>query len=219
MVVATLHHFDATSTSTTTNTTTNTNNDGMDVDVDNDNNEQNEIIITSVEALGFAPKQVNPNWVASGGSDGTLKVWDLTHGVGQCRQICRVAGPSSESNDNDNDDPNPSFVSTGGITHLTWHPTHPIIFVSYADGVVRLWDARDGTIVHSLTGGGGGTSASTDNQINDFATTFRGVDTTNSGGMADVVTANDDGTVKVYQVDVQAVLMEAVAAKTVRMPI
>eukprot|EP00555_Chaetoceros_dichaeta_P010560 CAMPEP_0198255222 /NCGR_PEP_ID=MMETSP1447-20131203/5386_1 /TAXON_ID=420782 /ORGANISM="Chaetoceros dichaeta, Strain CCMP1751" /LENGTH=524 /DNA_ID=CAMNT_0043941541 /DNA_START=58 /DNA_END=1632 /DNA_ORIENTATION=+ len=186
-LVATLNHFDVSQTATNNNNHTNSTftDDGMDVDND-------EIIITSVEALGFATKEVNANWVASGGSDGILKVWDLTNGVGQCRQTCTV--PSAHTD------------SSGGITHLTWHPTMPIIFVSYADGIVRLWDARDGTIVHSLSGG----TPSADNQINDFATEFRGLEN-GSAGVADVVTANDDGMVKVYSVDVQAVLLEAAA--------
>lgn len=188
-LVATLNHFDAPQNSTNANanaTNASGGGDGMDVDED----KEEDILITSVEALGFATKEVNSNWVATGGSDGILKIWDLTHGVGQCRQICKLTSGSS-----------------GGVTHLNWHPTMPIVFVSYADGVVRLWDARDGTMVYSLTGGG----SNGDNQINDFATEFGGLE--NGGGTADVVTANDDGTVKVYKVDVRAVLLAA-AAKT-----
>jgi len=178
-IVATLQHFDA---------VVNSNlgsggGHGMEVD------DEEDIIVTSVEAVGFATKEVNSNWVATGGSDGVMKVWDLTHGVGQCRQICKL---SSEHD------------LCGGIIHLNWHPTMPLILVSYADGIVRLWDARDGTLLYSLSGG----SSTTENQINDFAAEFVGVEN-GAGGTAHIATANDDGTIKVYNVDVQSVLMEA----------
>merc|ERR1711976_443964 len=42
----------------------------------------------SVEAVGFSPSQ--PNWCATGGVDGKLKIWDLTRD-GQCRQVCAPA--------------------------------------------------------------------------------------------------------------------------------
>lgn len=181
-VVATLQHFDVPPNANTGSG----GGDGMEVD------EEDDIIITSVEAVGFATKEVNSNWVATGGSDGILKIWDLTHGVGQCRQICKLSSEDSPC---------------GGITNLNWHPTMPLIFVSYADGIVRLWDARDGALLHSLSGG----NSKEDNQINDFATQFRGTGNGN-GGSADLITANDDGTVKIYKVDVQSMLMAATNA-------
>jgi WD40 repeat protein len=164
-VVATLRHFDT-------------------ITAGNSGNE--ETTITSVEALGFASKAVNPNWVATGGSDGTLKIWDLTHNGGQCRQTCDVKDETDSS------------VSTGGITRISWHPSQPLIFASYTDGAVRLWDARNGQLVHCLTGG------KQDNQINDISVEVFG--TEQGPGSAITITANDDGSVNVFSVDVAAVL-------------
>jgi len=188
-VVATLKHFDA---PLDTNANSAAKAGGAGDTMETDDNE--EPLITSVEAVGFATKEVNPNWVATGGSDGVMKVWDLTNGLGQCRQVCKV--PSTNENG--------SSAACGGITHLNWHQTMPILFVAYADGIVRLWDARNGALVHSLSGG----NSTGDNQVNDLATEL--VDVKNGvGGIVDVVTANDDGTVKVYKVDIESVLMAA----------
>jgi ribosome assembly protein SQT1 len=166
-LVGTLRHFDA-------------NSNGKA------NADSEQMVITSVEAVGFASKTVNPNWVATGGSDGILKIWDLTT-EGQCRQTCSIKDEGS--------------VSTGGVTKIFWHPTQPIIFVSYTDGAVRLWDARTGKVVHTLTGG------KQDNQINDIAVEVFGTD--QGPGSAIVITAHDDGTAKVFKVDVAAVLSQS----------
>lgn len=216
-VIATLPHSDGVRPPAPTNTNnTNNGNDGMDLDDRMDEEDGNT---TSVEAVGFAPHDVNPNWAATGGSDGVLKVWDLTHGVAQCRQICKLLPPPttpSSSDENEKHNPNNtnhygSYSSGGGgggggITKLVWHPTIPLIFVAYTDGIVRLWDARNGRLVHSLTGGGNSSIDNDDNQINDFSVRFVDVGS-GSAGSAVVVTANDNGTVKVFKVDVQAVLM------------
>lgn len=144
------------------------------------NAEDDEMMITSVESVGFASKLVNPNWVATGGSDGVLKIWDLTI-EGQCRQSCSV--PDS---------------STGGVTKIFWHPTQPIFFASYTDGAVRIWDARSGELLQTLTNG------KFDNQINDISVEVFGTD--QGPGNAIVITANDDGNCKVFNVDVNAAM-------------
>jgi len=177
-VVAVLPHFDTSGIVTQ-----------GEADVMKTDEEEDIVMMTSVEAVGFATKEVNCNWVATGGSNGILKVWDVTHGVGQCRHICKL--------------PSENESSCGGITRLVWHPTMPVIFVSHADGIVRLWDARDGTLVHSLSGG----SSTEDNQqINDFAAGFTSSD---NGTSTAIVTAHDDGTVKVFKVDVPIALSAA----------
>ncbi len=169
-VVATLRHSDVSQSGAL----------GMEMDDD-------EIMTTSVEAVGFAPKDVNSNWVATGGSDGRLKIWDLTFDGGQCRQICEVKDGQ-----------------TGGVTRLKWHPKMPIIIASYSDAAVRLWDARNGTLVHTLTGGNSGE----DNQANDISVEFFNTEN-GGGGSAVIVTANDDGNAKVYNVDIGAVAAQA----------
>merc|ERR1712007_68061 len=117
-----------------------------------------------------------------GGSDGTLKIWDLTHNGGQIRQACAVKGEPNSNSD--------SAISTGGITRICWHPTQPLLFASYTDGAVRLWDARNGQLLHCLTGG------TQDNQINDISVEIFGTD--QGPGSAIVVTATDDGCINVF---------------------
>lgn len=93
--------------------------------------EEEQSSALSVEATGFAP--CNPNWFATGGVDGVLKIWDLANGA-QCRQTCR---PEARNE---------------GITRLHWHPSLPLCFTAGTAGVIRLWDARNGTLLSTLTG-------------------------------------------------------------------
>ena len=184
-LVSTLRHFDPSS-FTSPSTSTLANNNKMDVDEGNEGEDEEDMYMTSVEAVKFAPKIVNHNWVATGGSDGLIKIWDLTHDC-YCRQTCKVVSSSNGS-------------SSGGVTRLVWHSTLPLIFASYADGAVRLWDARNGQLLHTMTGGG---DASGENQINDISVQFIGGNDVSS---AVVVTAVDDGTVKIFDVDVHQIL-------------
>lgn len=136
----------------------------------------------SVEAVGFASAVVNPNWVATGGVDGVLKIWDLTNDGGQCRQVCRHASDDT---------------SAGGITRLVWHPTMPLIFTSSSDGTVCVWDARNGSCIKTLTG-------HTD-MINDLAVSF--IDPEKEGGTAVIVSGSDDKTVRVYELVIKDALL------------
>ena len=170
-LVGTLRHFDTVASSNA-----------------NANADDAKMTMSSVEAVGFASKVVNSNWVATGGSDGILKIWDLTT-EGQCRQSCAIKDESGSSS------------STGGVTNIFWHPTQPIIFVSYTDGAVRLWDARTGNLIHTLTGG------KQDNQINDISVEVFGTD--QGPGNAIVITANDDGNAKIFNVDVASIMIQA----------
>eukprot|EP00554_Chaetoceros_debilis_P000770 CAMPEP_0194091744 /NCGR_PEP_ID=MMETSP0149-20130528/44273_1 /TAXON_ID=122233 /ORGANISM="Chaetoceros debilis, Strain MM31A-1" /LENGTH=501 /DNA_ID=CAMNT_0038776445 /DNA_START=59 /DNA_END=1564 /DNA_ORIENTATION=- len=181
-VVAKLSHFDQVPTNSTTA----------------GNGDDEEVFLTSVEAVGFASKAVNPNWAATGGSDGKLKIWDLTHGDGgQCRQTCAVKIEDSSDASNNASSAGP----TGGITRIIWHPTQAILFVSYTDGAVRIWDARNGNMLHTLTGGSTKQDAQ---QINDMSVEVFG--TEQGPGTAVIIAANDDGSVKIYNVDVAAIL-------------
>lgn len=138
----------------------------------NDEDEEMEYPM-SVEAVGFSPSQ--PNWCATGGVDGKLKIWDLARD-GQCRQVC--APPDSEVVDS--------------ITRISWHPTLPFVFAATINGSVRVWDARNGTLLHTLTGG------STADQINDMDVQFL------PDGSAVVVAASDDNAVRVFELNVNA---------------
>ena len=132
----------------------------------------------SVEAVGFAPKAVNPNWVATGGMDGVLKIWDLTND-GQCRQVCQPIGENQ------------------GITRLRWHASMPIVFTATTSGAIHIWDARNGAHLHSLTG----------NQtvVNDMDVKFPA-----DGRAVVVVSAGDDNSIRIFEVDVVALLASPV---------
>eukprot|EP00541_Cyclophora_tenuis_P006596 CAMPEP_0116543984 /NCGR_PEP_ID=MMETSP0397-20121206/1866_1 /TAXON_ID=216820 /ORGANISM="Cyclophora tenuis, Strain ECT3854" /LENGTH=250 /DNA_ID=CAMNT_0004068147 /DNA_START=70 /DNA_END=825 /DNA_ORIENTATION=- len=116
-VVATLHHYE----------------------VPNQAGEEQMDLPTSIEAVGFAAS--NPNWCATGGADGAIKVWDLANRA-QCRQVCRpeAAQDGQEAG------------ATVGITRLRWHDSAPVLVSSMVDGSVQIWDARNGQRVKLLTG-------------------------------------------------------------------
>jgi len=142
----------------------------------------------TVETVKFAPKAINSLWVATGGSDGRIKLWDLTHGDNcQCRLICQL----------ESHDINVRQENTRTVTRLVWHPYLPLILASYSDGIVRFWDVRNGTVIYCLTGG---EYERTDCQINDMFVGFQ-----ESGSKSVVVTGNDKGVAKVYQVDVRSI--------------
>lgn len=85
---------------------------------------------TSVEAVAFC--RSNPNWCATGGVDGVLKVWDLANHA-QCRHTCRTD-------------------EVGGITRLEWHPNLALVVCCYTHGAVRVWDARNGRLLDTARG-------------------------------------------------------------------
>ena len=148
----------------------------------------------SVEAVGFASPAVNPNWCATGGVDGILKIWDLTNG--HCRQICSYGNTVAATTPEGTTGTTPSSssragVGTGGITRLQWHPTLPLVYTASSDGTIRIWDARNGNLVTALTG-------HTD-MINDLS-----VQTIENGDKAVVVSGSDDSTVRIFDVDIAA---------------
>jgi ribosome assembly protein SQT1 len=134
----------------------------------------------SVEAVGFCPAQ--PNWCATGGVDGCLKIWDLAID-GQCRQVCTPEGEGTDS-----------------ITRLKWHSKLPIVFTTTISGKVRMWDARNGCLLHTLTG-------HTD-VINDMDIQFL------DNGTAVIVSAGDDKSVRVFELDVNTIIQQATTAST-----
>ena len=155
-VVASLRHFD------------------QPVNVMNSSDEDEEMEVPmSVEAVGFSPN--NPNWCATGGVDGLLKIWDLARD-GQCRHTCKT----EEENE--------------GITRLRWHPTLPLIFVATGRGRIYIWDARNGCLLHTLTGH--------TNIVNEIDLHFM------QDGNAVVVSGGDDKTIRVFEVDVGSILKQ-----------
>eukprot|EP00559_Dactyliosolen_fragilissimus_P008030 CAMPEP_0184870004 /NCGR_PEP_ID=MMETSP0580-20130426/36134_1 /TAXON_ID=1118495 /ORGANISM="Dactyliosolen fragilissimus" /LENGTH=528 /DNA_ID=CAMNT_0027371871 /DNA_START=42 /DNA_END=1625 /DNA_ORIENTATION=- len=203
-LVATLRHFDALAPGTTSQPPRN----GMGLENSDDMSEGDPMtLMISVESVKFAPKAINPNWVATGGIDGRVKIWDLSHGDGgQSRQVCYIRNQMEEEGLTSS---TPDSNCAGGVTKLLWHPTLPLVFASYTDGVVRLWDARDGNLVHSLTGGAINQEFS---QINDLSVEYVTNEMENSD-IAIVVTAIDDGTSKIYKINIQELMENAAKTK------
>jgi len=158
-VVASLRHFEPPASST----------NGME--------EDEQELPMSVEAVGFSPAQ--PNWCATGGVDGVLKIWDLANGA-QCRQTCQSKPEESEQLEQQS--------SSGGITRLRWHPSLPLVFTATFSGNVQLWDARDGRLLRTITG-------HTD-VINDMTIQFT------DSNKAIIVTGSDDKSIRVFEIDI-----------------
>jgi len=85
--------------------------------------------VTAVECVGYAAAAVQQPWVATGGIDGTLQVWDTVTGR---RRLGMKHG--------------------GAVVRLLWHHTHAHVYTCAADHSVRLWNARDGALLRRLTG-------------------------------------------------------------------
>lgn len=94
---------------------------------DSDEGEERLDAVLGVECVGFA----NGEWkfVASGGMDKTLKVWDTMTGVVRC-----------------------TCMHGGSVVALVWHSSLPLIATAALDNVVRIWDARNGALLQELTG-------------------------------------------------------------------
>lgn len=85
----------------------------------------------SVEGVAFST--VLP-WVATGDTDGLLRVWDLSRDV--------AAGVTLRQ----------QMQHPDSIIDVQWHPALPCVFTACADGVLRLWDARKGELLREYTG-------------------------------------------------------------------
>ena len=92
--------------------------------------EEEEGIISNsiaVECIGFC--HTDMPWVASGGMDQHLKIWNLDNG--QLRLAC---------------------AHGAAVVSLVWQRTLPLVTTASLDHIVRVWDARNGNQVISLTG-------------------------------------------------------------------
>lgn len=80
----------------------------------------------SVEAVGLSPTH---NFAATGTVIGCLAIWDTSTNI--CRHQCHT---------------------NAGIESLQWDKTLPLIYTGCLDGIIRLWDARNGQVVSKWTG-------------------------------------------------------------------
>jgi WD40 repeat protein len=79
----------------------------------------------TVDALTFSP---DGRWLASGSSDRTIRVWDLSTG----RTICTLEG------------------HTDDVWSLSFSPDGKHLASASQDGAVRIWDAGSGETLYSL---------------------------------------------------------------------
>ena len=108
--------------------------------------------------------------------DGTLKIWDL--GNFNCRHVCAHGDPATGE--------------AAGVVKLRWHRHLPLIYTAATDGAVRLWDARSGALLQTLTGH--------EDMILDFDVAFGEP----GSGRGDVIlTGADDGKAKVFYVNLE----------------
>ncbi len=158
-------------------------NDGMadgDADAAEDQagrQEEGTDALFPVECVGFARGGLK--WVASGGMDKNLKVWDMT--TGGCRCVC---------------------AHGGSVVALKWHDSLPIICTAALDNVIRIWDARNGALLSELTGH---TDLVTSLDLLSLKG-FAGVEGANGGVTDAIVSVSDDKTSKVFLVDMASLL-------------
>lgn len=128
--------------------------------------------VMSVEAVGFSAAEWR--WIASGGMDSTLKIWDQNSGLLRC--VCQ---------------------HKQGVVALQWHNELALIATGSLDRIVRLWDARNGSPLVEFTGHRDMIIAIDMKMMT--SSVF-------SSNMTDaIVSASDDGTVKVFQFNHDAV--------------
>jgi WD40 repeat protein len=107
-----------------------------------------------------------------------MKIWDIS--TGTCRCVC--------SHDE-------------SVISLQWHPSLPLIATASLDFALRLWDARSGTCLITLTGHR--------NLITnlDFKLVALPSPLPNSRSQCEVLSSvSDDGTVKIYVVEAEGLL-------------
>jgi len=167
-ILSCLHHYDKSS-SSSTNT---------------DTNMEEDTAPRSIEAVGFSKS--HPHWCATGGADGLVKVWDM-NGNNQCRQTCNHRSLADGEGDVGD--------SAAGVTRLKWHPTKPYIYTTTSDGMVCVWDARNGSCLSKFTG------HDVDSPINDVSLLSNAVTNSSMDGdhTTTIVSASDDGTIRLFE--------------------
>jgi len=97
----------------------------------------NQEEMVSIESVGFLQLD-HFNWCATAGSDGIVKIWDLSLLDNHTNLTHRV-----ECNHNTEE----SVI----ITRMKWHKNLPILFTTGNNGNVYIWDGRNGTLLKMFT--------------------------------------------------------------------
>ncbi len=138
---------------------------------------------TSVECVGFSHGEFQ--WIASGGMDKTLKVWDMMSG--NCRCVC---------------------LHNDSVVALKWHmypqpgssSSLPLVATACLDHLVRLWDARGGDCLLIFTGH---TNLVTNLDMVVHSKDEAG-DRTHNNDM--IVSVSDDGTAKLFHFNSERIM-------------
>jgi ribosome assembly protein SQT1 len=152
---------------------------GADYDPSDDVEREDEMSVLGVECVGISSNTWK--YVASGGMDKTMKIWDITSGT--CRCVCQ---------------------HEDSVVALKWHATLPVVVTACLDRIIRIWDARSGACVQEFTGHRD-IVTNLDFRQQPVVTDSNGVKSTATGDV--VVSVSDDGTAKVFVVDVQALVV------------
>lgn len=82
-----------------------------------------------VESVAFSSKSLAHVYIAIGGADGIVRVWDLESSTERCH-----------------------FSHSGVIAKVVWHPQKSILLSASSDGSLVLWDILKGEEMVRLTG-------------------------------------------------------------------
>ena len=152
--------------------------EGYADDEDEEGEERIDAVL-GVECVGFANGEWK--WVASGGMDKTLKVWDTMTGTLRC-----------------------SCPHGGSVVALVWHSSLPLVATAALDNVVRIWDARNGALLKELTGHHDLVTSIDMVPI----TAANRVDDSSVGDATDaIVSVSDDKTARVFLVNMNSLIV------------
>ena len=143
---------------------------------DNEDMTVEEKATMSVECVGFSSNDYK--WVASGGMDSNLKIWDIVAGS------CRVTCPHK-----------------GGVVALVWHDKYPTVTTSSLDSNIRVWDARSGAMLVQLTGHVNNVTSLVSRCSSSSSSN------SNSDNDVDIISSvSDDYTAKVFHINTKSLL-------------
>lgn len=82
-----------------------------------------------VESIAFSPASITPMFIASGGADGHIRVWDVERSIERC-----------------------DFNHGGVIAKVLWHTSRPLLISASSEGSIGIWNPISATQVAILTG-------------------------------------------------------------------
>lgn len=147
--------------------------------MDEGDEDKDDEVVLAVECVGLS--NGNLKYVASGGMDKFLKIWDLVSGT--CRSAC-------EHGD--------------AVVNLRWHASLPLVTTAALDKMVRVWDARGGSLLLELSGH---TNIITNLELMSIPSELIIGDKNDPNTETDIiVSVSDDQTAKVFHINAKSLL-------------